>query len=429
MSCVVKRSTLTQEQRTKIVKDLTLHGKATKYGKGKIIKLFDYNKNNDEITLPYHYASGLLDEIPNQEKSFPSTSFVYHGTLREKQAPVAELALEHLIEYGTTTLSLHPGFGKTHLATYLARRLKLVTLVLVPPNNILVGQWVNTFIENTTAKVWQVGKKNKYGDDVDVIICSNKSIHKIPESIAKRVGTLIVDEAHLFCTQLQTKTFFAFQPAYIIIETATLEREDDGLHTMIWNIAGQHEISRPFEEAFTVNFLKLKTDVIRGEYETKGEMYRELVNSYLVDGAVNSTILKLVEQNKDKRILILTKRVFHAEFLVDKIGDRAAGLYGDTKTYKNCDVLVGTTSKIGTGFDPANTCQDWDKKHFDLVISVVTFKKVSSMVQNYGRGFRSEDPVIYQLVFDDNIFVSHTYRMKKWCLEHGGTVKDVKMDK
>lgn len=419
MSCIIKRSSLSTDQRERVIKDLTLKGLPSRFGKSKSIKLFSYNQTTDDLTLPYVYAGNLIKDIPNKNVDHGKSLYKYTGILRDNQVPVAKLAIDHLKKYGTTTLSLRPGFGKTRIGLYLSQKLKLVTLVVVPPSLLLLDQWFVTAGECTTAKIWRVGDKPI--EDPDIIICTNKSIHKIPNKY--KIGTLIVDEAHLFCTQQQVATFFSFQPAFIIIETATLEREDDGLHTMIWNIAGKHEIARPFEDSFTIHFHTIHTKVQRREAETFAEVHKFLLEDYLMDPHVNSVIIDLVKANPDKKILILTKRVFHCEFLLKQLTDESVtGLFGDKKKYEDARILIGTTSKIGTGFDPASTCKGWDGRHFDFVICTTTFKKIGSMVQNYGRGFRSENPIVWQLVFDDRMFIDRTRAMKKWCVDHGGVV-------
>jgi superfamily II DNA or RNA helicase len=433
MSTIVKRSSVSTKQVDAIIKKLHLKGKKPKRGVQKRIQLFESDLKKDTLLLPYHFASTFLNDIPNNDKDFPPRRIDYSGILRPRQEPVAKEALGHLQEHGTTTLALHPGFGKTHMGAYLVCRLDMIVLILVPAiaSSVLIPQWVNTFAENTNARIWTVGKGKKVPDysEIDVIVCSNKSVHKIPDELKKMVGVMIVDEAHMFCTQHQTSTFFAFQPAFIILETATPIREDDGLHTMLYNIAGEHQIERGFENTFKVFGVTISTTVER-TYDKYGTVnYGELLESYLHNIELNAYICKIVFENPDKKILILSKRTFHCEMLETTLRDLSQdvqGLYGDKKTYTDSRILIGTTSKIGTGFDPANACPSWGGRHFDLLICSSTFKKVSSTVQNWGRGFRAEDPIIYQLIFDDPINQLHWKTQKKWAKSRGGTVVEMK---
>lgn len=381
-----------------------------------------YNIEQKILDLPFLFAGSLLNFNPNLDILYPNVDLKFTGQLRENQIPVELEAWGQLQKYGTSTLGLYPGFGKTVLGAKLASRAKLLSCVLVH-REILTTQWKTTFENTTNGTVWIVGEKCPPAY-FDVIICMDTRWHLIPKSIRDSVGFLIIDEAHAFCTPTHVGCLLAFHPKYILAESASLER-DDSLHSMIYAICGTHGVYRESNIPFNVMKIVTNTKPIRKLNRFRKVDYAHLVSSTLHDERRNNIILQIVSANTNFKILILTSLRDHATFInssLESMGISSDFLCGTKRGYRDSNVLVGTTSKIGTGFDPATSCPSYSGRPFDLLILVCSIKKYSMLVQNVGRVFRSDFPTVMHFVDNDEIFKSHWYIARKWYIARGGII-------
>ncbi len=368
-----------------------------------------YKVENQYIYLPLTIASAIFGApIFN----FTKINLDFTGKLRDYQIPVFEQSIKLLDKNNCCILGLHPGFGKTAIAARIACEYQLLTVILVPRIPI-ARQWVNTFEQYTTAKIWFVGE-NKV-DDYNVIICMDQRWSKIESSIRKQVGLLVIDEAHMFCTVGHVDALLAFQPKYIIAETATLERDDE-LHQMIYALTGEEGIFIETTKKFTVKKILTNTKVKRKlNYQGKTD-YLKLVHDTLFNDRRNDIICNIVRHHPDHSILILTSLVDHVALLYNQLKDSESCefLCGKKQDYKDSRVLIGTTHKIGTGFDQASSCRDFKGTQFNLLILVCSIKKYQMLVQNVGRVLRSDSPTIYHFVDEDAIYHNHWALCQRW---------------
>src|SRR5665811_379160 len=239
MSARISRKLLTADQTKTIARLLVMQPKE-KFTPGKKfysqpasklpVKAFYFDQEKDEVIVPYSFYKGLSTDKPNSNKSFPHVSFKFIKNLFDQQIQIANDALCQLDEYGTTTLNIYTGSGKTVLGAYLAAEKELLTLVLYP-SSVLGPQWKNTFEEFTDARVWIVGE-DLPANGAHIILCMDTRFDKLPQEYVDKIGMVIIDEAHEFCTPTRVKCFLGVQPKYIIAATATFER-NDGMHQLI----------------------------------------------------------------------------------------------------------------------------------------------------------------------------------------------------
>jgi len=427
MAYAVKRSTISQEMAVTIRSMLCLQPEVqnSRYNRDSAPQpILFYNMEGDTVHIPYLFAASLFQTIPNINNPFLITELTFKGNLRANQIPVEMEAWTQLEKYGTSTLGLYPGFGKTILGAKLSCRIKSMSGVLVH-REILTIQWKKTFEDFTNAKVWIVGEK--YPPPIcDVIICMNTRWHMIPQQMRDAIGFLIIDEAHAFCTPSNVGCLLAFHPKYIVLESASLHR-DDNMHVMLYAMVGEHGVFRESNNPFSV--MKVMTNIkpIRKQNRMGGVDWASLVETTLMDERRNKIILEIVAKNTQFKILILTSLRDHATLLhnmIDQRGIPSDFLCGNKRGYKDSVVLVGTTSKIGTGFDPATSCPTYNGKPFDLLILVCSIKKYSMLVQNIGRIFRSDFPTVMHFVDNDDIYKNHWYKARKWYMSHGGIITD-----
>jgi hypothetical protein len=428
MSACVLRSSLTPEHIAQIRAELSFQAKLpfsrfTQHAVNPTICF--YKADGDKVHLPYLFASALLQYIPNIDNEFAEIEVKFTGNLREEQVPIELEAWQQLENFGTTTIGLYPGFGKTIVGSSLTCRTQLLTCILI--HRVILGpQWKHTYETNTTASVWIVGEKHP-PEQVDVIICMYTRWSSIPEEVRNSVGFLIVDEAHLFCTPGKVECLLSFHPKYIAIETATLERDDE-LHHMIYAVAGSHGIYRRSTKAFKVFKIETNFKPIKKKNKQGVTDWPLLVKETLFNSRRNRIIVQQVIHNPRSTILILTSLVEHADLLYEKLTELGVDcdyMHGLKNTFRPCSVLIGTVSKISTGFDATTACPG--NKPFDLVMLVCSFKKYSMIEQSVGRAFRCDYPIVFHFVDDDTIYKAHWSKANSWYKSRGGKIEVVEI--
>lgn len=438
MAYVCSRRSISPLQAEKIRSILTFIPKAenTKYGTpGQPINFWltetCKNANQEEelfIRLPFLFAAAFFRICPNLDLHYPAHPVTFTGTLRPDQVPIIETAWQHLQDKGTTTLGLPPGKGKTVLGTKLAcfppvRGLRAI----VVHRDVLLTQWLSTITNNTDAKVWIVGEKEPA--TYSFIICLGNRWRDIPPATRAAVGFLIIDEAHCFCTPGFVEALLAFTPQYIVVETATLQRSD-GMHSMIQAMVGTHGVFEQAQLSFLV--YRVSTGIVpQRSFDERGRLeWSKILSSTIYAPGRDQLILQLVKFFPQKSILVLTglrehALALHALFLANSVTSDC--LCGKKNSYAEAHVLVGTISKIGTGFDQGSACATFSGKRFNLLILASTIKKTSLLTQNVGRVFRCENPLIFHLSDADPIYTRHWREARKWYTERGATIRDLKV--
>jgi hypothetical protein len=426
MATVVPLSSLSQAQKLQIRQSLTFTPKppSDRYPT-KCEPVAFYRVVNDDVRLPYLFAAGLLQYVPNMNGKYSQLEWTFNGVLRPTQINVANTARGHLSERGTCTLGLYTGFGKTILAVALAAERGLVTAVILC-GKILAGQWAQTFskygrrADGTAVRVCVIHKTTPIDQmmEADVIICLNRRAKYIPAAAVDRVGFVIFDEADQLCTTVSVECLLLFTPLYILVETATFERDDD-MHQMLQAIVGTHGIFIEPDKAFTV--YQVLTHL---KFEA-ADVWADLVKAILYHPDRNNRIISIVQANPTHRCVILTSQVDHVMILQSMLTE--AGLdsdwyCGNKKSYRDAPVLVGTLSKIGRGFDQESACDNYSGQRFSIVIIACSIKKYQVLAQAAGRGFRCDHPTVIHLVDDNPIIKRHWSKCAAWYRTRGAQI-------
>jgi len=361
----------------------------------------------------------------NHDKSYPRVFEApldrpnFCALLKDYQVEPALEAYQQLQIWGSTTLKLPPGFGKTMIGAWLWTFTATVVVVLVVQQPLL-RQWKKTFVTavpGLAQSIWVVGEDSPPGPGVipAIIICMNQRTHQIPADVKQAVGCLIIDEAHCFCTPDRVGALLAFTPKYVIAETATLER-DDGMEKMIHSICGEHSVSRVATKLYTV--IRLDTSITVEENRNKyGVNFNDLCNKLCALPERNMIILDIIKSNPHRKFMILTRLADHVallQMLITSNGISCATLYRNQKTYSDSSVLIGTIPKIGTGFDEANACEDFGGVQSDTLILAGSIKKNTVFEQVRGRVMRSANPVVIYLVDRNQVCKRHFRETAGW---------------
>lgn len=436
MSAVFKLSDFTQDVQKNIDKMLTFTPVESK-SFNKSFGTFEpsmspvkcYYTKDGKVHLPYRFACALTKKVHNMgeyEKLY-TDDLEFKGKLLPRQEEPYRQSLEYLKKFNTCTIALYPGFGKTFLGCMLTHKLNKITCILVHRENV-GKQWIKSFKsyipDLKDEDLWYVNDKPK---NAKIMVCMSGRTDKIPPELRQKVGTLIIDEAHCFCSESRIKPLLSFSPRFIIAETAT-PIKDNGMHKIIQSIVGTHYIKKISNKPYKCYIIQTNL-----EFVTEGKNpFTDLVTQQCESNERNQLIKNIVRENFDKKIMIASPRTKHCDEICSRIEEMnitPAKLYGTIKNYKTSKVLVGTTSKMGVGFDEANFCDDYDGRPSDLLIITQTFKSWPMFEQVRGRGMRADSPTVVYLNDKHSITRRHMSIMRKWIRETNGEIIELKLDK
>ena len=441
MAIVVKLSELSPPQIEKIQTELKVHEKPNFFG----AKNFYQNKNNfkddvdltifhgDYVRIPYNFAVQLLGYNPqiNIWKDHYSYPLKFTGQLRDYQQEICVEAGKHLNEYCTTILNVFASAGKTIMATYLATRCDYLRLIIYPGID-LGKQWAKTIKDftyclstnNGPARIWMVGEGKVPTEPVDFVLCPITRIDKIDPKFLSMVGMLIIDEFHLMYTQIRVRELLKISPKYIIGCTATLGVKKEIAHLF----CGPKYVFMKSTKPFTV--YKFYTGITMDEKLNKSGTldWPEFLKKQITNPIRNEQIIGLCVTNPQKKICLMGWRKEHALDMAAKLknmNEKVDIMIGSKREYEDSRILCGTISKIGTGFDEANACADFDGTRINLLIMTGTMKNEVLIEQTAGRCFRAEFPSIIYLVDNNSISHKHWEVAEDWFISRNGTVKEI----
>ncbi len=371
-----------------------------------------YLIKEDYLYLPFSYVRDIIGIKPNQKKEHYISTLIFTGTLRLNQIEPCKEAIDVLKKTGTVILNMYPGFGKTITSAYIGLYFGYKILVVLAGD--LIDSWLGTFSKVSKAKVWIVKAKKAPPKEFDVIICMIGRLHYVPLDILECMGTLIIDECHQFCTQKRLELILQIRPRYIMGLSATYERSNDSFHRAMNMICGPKKIIRTYEEPFTIYRYGtgIKADLSKMKKDDGSNDWAQLKTFIAHNEERNKLISNLVGifVNLGFKPLILTwLNKEHVHLLLDILKtkvDTLDYLSGTKKKYKDSQVLIGTISKIGTGFDEKERCENFGGKRLNVLFIVGSLRSIELLEQICGRVFRSENPIIVHLVDNDGVSTS-----------------------
>lgn len=397
------------------------------------------------IDIPMYYGRIFSSyyKIPMMYlPEYPERGYNFTGSLRtpgfEYQEKIVNSGLEHLKKYRSTLIAAHPGAGKTVMSVALASLNANHPVAVVIHLDTLIKQWVDTFKEYTDAKVAIIehpGNKTEAQiienlSQYNAYIVMEARVKHIPDVIMNQIGTIIVDEAHRFCTPTKSANLLNYRCKYIIALSATPKRKD-GLHSVLEAFAGTHSIEKRLEKPFHTYCVQTCITPVR-EAGFRGRVnFTKLSQSLMYSDVRNLYIGHLVLKNQSRKILVLTKEKKHVGVLsamLDELGIRNATMCGNSKTYKDAPVLIGTVSKIGTGFDEKSFSTGYNGRRLDLLIMAVSYSDKAVIEQNVGRVLRAAAPNVIYLCDNDTICNNHWTTFRRWAQNNKGTHSTTKID-
>jgi superfamily II DNA or RNA helicase len=405
--------------RQNINKDLEIKIE-NKFGAGPPKYIYPFEIDGETITLPFAYAISKKMKRPVRE-NFHCVKMAFEGILRPEQTEVRKEAIKQLSSSGSVLLSMYCGFGKSSTSMKLACDIGLKTLIIVN-KLILIKQWedgIKTFCP--TASVQKITSRSKK-DDCDFYIVNAQNVEKMGHSFFSDIGTVIVDEAHLIMAETLSRCLQWVHPRYLIGLTATPYRPD-GLNILLDLYFGKYKITRTLWRehiAYRVS-TKFKPTI---EQTANGRVnWGVVLDSQANSEERNEMIIKILKYHSKRNFLVLTKRVSQGEYLLKRLeeeGEDVTSLLGTNQEYNlSSRILIGTSSKIGVGFD-----------HPKLDALLLAGDVEQYFVQYLGRVFRTKDvkPIIIDLVDDYTLLNKHFITRRKIYQDHGGEVRNFNLE-
>lgn len=434
MACVIHTNLYDDSILIKMQKDLTkkIESGNPQYSKEtKIIYVFSVNEQVESrpCNIPFNYGLQLVAKNNVQidrptRKMLKPMSQPFTGSLRVEQKLCRDQALNILLTSKSVMISCYTGFGKTVTAINMATKIKFKTLISVP-KKALLKQWeteIATFVPAATVQIIDPSKISNLEPNTipDFCIINSCNIHKLPETFRKEYGLVIVDEAHLQMTERLSENLLCLTPRYLVGITATPYRED-GYNVLFNLFFGSEKVVYSLNKKHIV--YKVKTGFVPDAKKTMGPNYQSkidwngILDEQSKDVKRNKIIVDIVLRFKERVFLILVKRVEHGNYLLKQLeqhGESVTSLLGKQQVFdKGARILIGTNSKIGTGFD-----------HPRLDTLLCACDMVAYYIQFIGRVMRRKDvePVIFDLVDSHPTLVRHFKNREKVYLKHGGEI-------
>lgn len=348
------------------------------------------------------------------------------GEFRDYQTDVIRQLLEQLEEHFTTTLGLFPGWGKTMATAYLMWRLGLRTIVFSPLKKVTDGwkKTFETFLPNFV--VWVVGEM-PCPDNVDIILCPDRQYDKIPISMRRTIGTLVADEAHMLCTDTRVTTFLSFDPLYVIMISATMEKAN-GYEQMAHLIAGTHGVFIISTKPYDVYIVDTGVEV-EEEYGNEGAIIGPCRRNISTNKRIQDIMCNILMMNCEYHKIMCARMVKEGipEFVnkVRTCGITSDSMFGNKDDYLNSQVLVFTQQKGGTGFDEANACKDFDSNptRSNMMIFEHTTPTPNIYEQTRGRVMRTDNPIILMMRHRNGRSPKHISDLAPWFRKTNATVR------
>ena len=409
---------LPNEQIEKINKDLLIKLENNKYAAGAPTKyIYSYLINNDDVYLPFNYASTVLNLKRTPRNQFSSMNVFFTGILRPEQKVVKDEAIAILNKTGSVIISAYTGFGKTLSSINLACTIKLKTLIIVN-KIVLITQWEESILKFCPkATVQKLTTKSKL-KDCDFYIMNAINIEKMGKTFFKDMGLIIVDESHLIMAETLSKSLQYLNPRYLIGLSATPYRLD-GLDILLELYFGKNKIVREMNRKHIVYQVNTGFEPTVEFSENGKVVWGSILKSQSEDEKRNELIINIVRSFSDRNFLVLTKRVEQGKLIFDKLqeyGENVTSLIGKQQTFDaGARILVGTTSKCATGFD-----------HPKLDAMILCSDIQDYYIQALGRIFRVKEsiPIVFDLVDKNPILLKHYKTRKQVYEEHGGIIKN-----
>ncbi len=319
---------------------------------------------SNQAVLACRKMCDLDPQIIDKRRLLPEVDLRFAGTLRPYQKAAVDAAENR--SFGVVVAGT--GSGKTVMALAIAVQRRQPTLVVVHSKELLY-QWEERVYQFLGCKASLIGDGHFSTGEVTIAIVN--SARKRVKELVPCFGHLVVDECHRVPASLFTDVVSQFDCQYLLGLSATAFRSDDESTKLIYFFMGDRIHSVDQGELKATGAI-LAPEVIRNTtsftYAYRGD-YQALIKALVAHEGRNTQILKdiikVVDGPEGGTVLVVSDRVKHCRFFVEKLkgrGVRVKLLCGKISQEKRNDVveavrkgevqvLVATLQLIGEGFD------------------------------------------------------------------------------
>ena len=235
---------------------------------------------------------------------------------------------------GNGVLCLPCGYGKTATGLAIACSLKRKTLIVVH-KEFLANQWrerIEQFCPTSTVGLIQGDTWDVDGHNFVIAMIQTLYIREHSPDQFKMFGMVIVDEAHHIGAPAFSKTMFKLSPEYTLGLTATPERKDGLTCLLYWFLGNIFYETSSSQHQLTLKKIDFDHESFRsGPILNKfGKVSMAHMVNHLVEiPERNELILKHIRDSvkRGRRVLLLSDRRGHCEWLYEKLGPAVSGLY------------------------------------------------------------------------------------------------------
>lgn len=251
-----------------------------------------YRESTTKLYVPHHYGVRRWGEP--QRSTVPEgdpIALTFHGQLRDYQAPVVQLVLDHCRARPCTggILELPCAWGKTGAGLYIAAALQKKTLVIAH-KDFLMKQWMERIAQFLPgARVGRIQGPIIDVEDKDIVLCmlQSLSMKDYPPDLFSSFGLTIVDEVHHISSEVFSNALFKIKTKYMLGLTATLKRKD-GTTPVIEMFLG--DVLYRGKRAEQMDVL-----VLGVQYRSKDPAFNEVLTDFRGNVQYSSMITKLCE--------------------------------------------------------------------------------------------------------------------------------------
>jgi len=326
-----------------------------------------YLENGDQFIVPRGMKERVLNYFKSKKVEYKLVYDVISipvpamsgkdVTLRNYQESIVKKVLEDNNHEGI--ISSSTGSGKTMIMLELIYKLGLTATILVPNTLILrqIEREARTFYGMQTSIIGD-GEKNIDNITISTFQSLYNNVHLL-KRLSDNTSILIIDECHGVVSDERQKVIKQFRPTYLFGFSATLDREDGkakAIGFLLGNVIAEYKAT----------LLNPEIDIHYSNSKIHVTDYHEMVKIMTEDESRNKLItsMAIIELLEDKKLLILTKRIAHAELLYNLLPDSekkfliasddndrhdTLALLKSGLVEFNC--IVGTTALLSQGFD------------------------------------------------------------------------------
>lgn len=357
---ILEKDKLTKKEMLKIRSNLTVKPNGLDDGDTDSFEI--YYEDEKYICVPRFYGVSNFGK-PKVHKDFvgKKIDIKFNGEPRPKQKEILDSAMDYLNKNSGGILKLYCGFGKTVLALILACLLGYKTLILVHKTG-LQNQWIERIKTFTNASIGIIRQNKVDVKDKDIVVGMVQSISMkdYEMNIFDDFGVVIFDECHRFGSKVHSRCFFKINAPYMIGLSATPIRKDGLTKILYWYIGDimyklerkgdKRVICKLFEVLFDDKKFTEKKRWRKGVGMSANTpiMINNLVEIKKRNKLITKIIWDIINNQSQRKILILSDRISHLEYMNKKINKKINKLIKNEKLEKGeitSDLYIGKMKK------------------------------------------------------------------------------------